>query len=133
MSANPYSMTSPCVGCPFRTDTPGFLRPDRVREIEASLDRAEFPCHKTTNASREDEDGEYVNDGKEIHCAGALILLEKLDRPSQMMRICERLGIYDRSKLNMSAPVFESFDEMEDHHESLRPIPDPPKLRKRGK
>jgi hypothetical protein len=46
------------------------------------------------------------------HCAGALILMEHADSPSQMMRICERLGMYDRTKVNMDAPVFHSFDEM---------------------
>lgn len=46
------------------------------------------------------------------HCAGALILLEKIERPSQMMRIAERLGIYDRFKRDMDAPVYESFERM---------------------
>jgi len=46
------------------------------------------------------------------HCAGALILMEKMKRPSQMMRIVERLGMYDATKLQMDAPVFSSFEEM---------------------
>jgi hypothetical protein len=106
-----YSMTSPCKHCPFRNDITPYLHPGRVREIEASLERAEFPCHKTTDSDR-DEEQQYHPTGSEIHCAGALILLEKLERPSQMMRICERLQIYDRRKLDMEAPVFDSFDEM---------------------
>ena len=48
----------------------------------------------------------------EAHCAGALILLEKLGEPSQMMRVCERIGLYDRTKLDMAAPVFDSFEAM---------------------
>jgi hypothetical protein len=44
---------------------------------------------------------------KSPHCAGALIFLEKLDSPHQMMRICERIGYYDRTKLDMTAPVVE--------------------------
>jgi len=28
------------------------------------------------------------------------------------MRIAERIGIYDRTKINMNAPIFDSFDEM---------------------
>ena len=32
--------------------------------------------------------------------------------PHQMMRICERLGLYDRTKLNMDAPVFGSLAEV---------------------
>lgn len=54
----------------------------------------------------------YSRTGDEQHCAGALILLEKLDRPSQMMRISERIGMYDRRKLDMDAPVFDTFRKM---------------------
>jgi len=112
MSRGPYSMTTPCAHCPFRTDIRPYLRPERVREIEASLVRAEFPCHKTIE---HDDEGEPILGGKSaIHCAGALILLEKLERPSQMMRICERIGMYDPTALDMSAPVFDSFDDMEE-------------------
>jgi hypothetical protein len=101
----PYRIR-PCALCPFRTDVPAYLTRSRVREIERSLVRAEFPCHETTGVK-----GQKPKDG-EAHCAGALILLEKLERPSQMMRIAERLGIYDRSQLAMDAPIFETFDEM---------------------
>lgn len=109
-----YGMTKPCDNCPFRTDVRPYLRPERVVEIQKSLVQAEFPCHKTTYATGGDEsdDGTYVRSGKEVHCAGALILLEKLELPSQMMRICERLGMYDRRKLDMTAPVFDTFEDM---------------------
>lgn len=111
--SRPYGMTTPCAHCPFRKDITPFLRPERVREIQLSLVRAEFPCHKTTE-EQEDEEGnsERVATSDSIHCAGALILMEKEGRSSQMMRIAERLGMYDPSKLDMEAPVFDSFDEM---------------------
>lgn len=107
----PYGMTTPCPKCPFRNDIPAYLTEERVREIEASLVRSEFPCHKTTE---HDDEGDYVPTGDEMHCAGALILMEKEGRSSQMMRIAERLGMYDATRLNMDAPVYESFDEMAD-------------------
>lgn len=106
----PYSMTTPCDNCPFRTDVPPYLRPERVREIQHALVRSEFYCHKTTE--HRDDDGEYVRTGNEIHCAGALILMEHEEMTSQMSRIAYRLGIFDPSRLNMSAPVFMSFDDM---------------------
>lgn len=106
-----YTKTTPCDHCPFRSDIPAYLNYDRVREIEESLVRAEFPCHETTVF---DDEGECVHSDKEVHCAGALILLEKLNRPSQMMRIAERLWFYDYKKLDMDAPVFGSFDDMAD-------------------
>lgn len=114
MPGGPYSLKTPCKDCPFRKDIPAYLVPSRILEIERALVRSEFPCHKTTHHD-DDEDScasTYTPRGGEIHCAGALILLEKLERPSQMMRIAERLGMYDRSALDMDAPVFDSFDDM---------------------
>jgi hypothetical protein len=109
----PYSMTSPCPSCPFRTDIPAYLTAARVREIQQGLIRSEFPCHKTTRHETDDDGGEhYIPTGAEVHCAGALILLEKIGQPSQMMRIAERLGMYDAGKLKMDAPVFDTFGEM---------------------
>jgi hypothetical protein len=102
-------MTTPCAKCPFRTDIPPYLTKARVREIERALERTEFPCHTTTE---HDDESEYIPSSNEIHCAGALILMEKAGRSSQMMRIAERLGMYDHRKLDMDAPVFDSFEEM---------------------
>lgn len=111
--SNPYAMTSPCDNCPFRSDVKPYIRAARVVEIRQSLERSEFPCHKTVEY---DGDGESLRSRDEIHCAGALILLEREGQPSQMMRISERLGMYDRSKLNMDAPVYESFEAMVKAH-----------------
>ncbi len=93
-----------------------------MRAIEQSLERGEFFCHETLtdNGWQEDAEGEdgYHSSGAEEHCAGPLTLLEKLGRPSQMMRIAERLhgadgsSLYDCRKLDMDAPVFGSFDAM---------------------
>src|SRR5271154_2609248 len=84
-----YSKTTPCDNCPFRSDKPFHLSAGRVREIQRGLVRSTFPCHKTTEAG-----GSTKGESAEVHCAGALILLEKLEEPSQMMRICERIGVY---------------------------------------
>lgn len=111
-----YTQTKPCVQCPFRSDVPAYLRKARVREIDRALVRGTFPCHKTLDY-RESEGRETP---KTQHCAGALILLEKLERPSQMMRTAERLGLYDARALNMDAPVFDSFEDMEDAQEETR-------------
>jgi len=107
--AKPYGMTTPCSNCPFRSDVTPYIRSARVREIERSLVRSEFPCHKTT---KHDEDGERFRTKGEVHCAGALILMQKEGTSSQMTRIAERLGMYNPEKLDMEAPVYESFDEM---------------------
>ena len=122
----PYRLTKPCANCPFRTDIRPYLHPERVDEIEAALVRSEFHCHKTVDYSsvEENDDGELDMDGRdstgEAHCAGALILLEKLERPSQMMRIAERLALYDRRRIDMDAPVFDSFEDMREAMEMQR-------------
>ena len=102
-----YNLRRPCAQCPFRSDINPFLTRARAMEIATSLDRAEFPCHKTLDYSQAaNNDGEGAETDKTAHCAGALIVLERMNKPSQMMRICERLGFYDRSKLDMKASVF---------------------------
>lgn len=98
-----YDLRTPCASCPFRSDIRPFIRAARVKEIINS--NAEFACHKTCDY--DEDDGGSVGP-KAQHCAGLLILLEKIGRPHQMMRICERLGLYDASKLDMDAPVYES-------------------------
>jgi hypothetical protein len=101
-----YGLVTPCANCPFRTDVRPFITAARVREI-LSTD-GDFPCHKTVTFDEDDEDGGTINTGKEQMCAGFLILLEHEQCPNQMMRIAERLGLYDPSKLRMDAPVYKS-------------------------
>jgi hypothetical protein len=94
-----YNLTEPCDACPFLIGS-GFT----YRSL-AEHASGEFACHKACTL----DDGVYVARGdKTPHCAGALIFLEKQDKPHQMMRICERLGMYDRTKLNMDAAVGSS-------------------------
>lgn len=90
-------MTDPCDACPYLR-TSGFTFASLVRHA-----RGEFACHKTCELN--DETSTYEPRRKSLHCAGALIFLEKQDAPHQMMRICARIGHYDRTKLNMDANV----------------------------
>lgn len=95
-----YTLTEPCDQCPFLIGS-GFTW-KRLHQHASG----EFPCHKACDVD-EEGDGAFIPkaNGKTPHCAGALIFLEKQNAPHQMMRICERLGFYDRRKLNMAAPV----------------------------
>lgn len=100
-----YTLTEPCDQCPFLKGSP--LNKTLSRSRIAQMAAGEFPCHKACKVE-EDEDGSsgYVpRNDKTPHCAGALIYLEKRNKPHQMMRICERIGMYDRTKLNMKANV----------------------------
>jgi hypothetical protein len=119
-----YTLVHPCSNCPFRCDVPGYLSRARAREIARALTALDqtFSCHKLNEFGEDEETGEgMVTEGERAqHCAGALILLEKLDSPNQMMRICERLGLYDRRKLKMDAPVFDTAEEFVRHHGGAR-------------
>jgi len=122
----PFALTTPCVDCPFRTNIRPYLRKGRIDMLEKDLRDKTFSCHKTVDYDAEedarwdDDEGATVvrSTSSTSHCAGALILLEKMRRPSQMMRIAARLGIYDRSKLDMSAPVFATFAAMREAQNS---------------
>lgn len=106
-----YDLVRPCKDCPFRTDIKAFLTPARAREICDSMIQRQmtFSCHKL-NEFR--DNGEVVEGDKAQHCAGALIFLERLNRPNQMMRIAQRLGMYDSTKLDMDAPIFRTPSQM---------------------
>ena len=97
-----YTMTAPCNACPFLEKFAHAFTDERLGEFASG----EFPCHKTA-AEEEDEEGgsSYVATPESQHCAGALIFNEKRGTSHQMMRISERLGIYDAGKLDMSADV----------------------------
>lgn len=104
-----FTLYQPCRDCPFRTDRSFPLRRARKEEIaDALLSGQTFDCHKTVE---HDEEGEGYSTSKSLHCAGAAIILEKLEMPNQMMRICERIGMYDRRTLDMDAPVFDTFED----------------------
>ena len=96
-----YKMTTPCDACPYLKGS-GFTWKSLLEHASG-----EFACHKACDLG---EDGNFKQkkDDKSPHCAGALIFLEKLEAPHQMMRICERIGYYDHTKLDMKAPVVDS-------------------------
>lgn len=112
-----FDMVQPCTNCPFRRDVRGYLTRARAAEIaSALLSDASFTCHKTNEYTEEG----VIETSDSRHCAGALIFLEAQDRPNQMMRWMERIGCYDRSKLDMDAPVFHAARDFIEHHGKRR-------------
>jgi hypothetical protein len=111
-----FNLKRPCAKCPFRTDIGPYLSSERADDILRAITDGDgtFACHETTEHN---EDGDHMMSAKEQHCAGALILLEKMEQPNQMMRIAEGLGMYDRTKLHMDSPVYEDTDDMLDAFE----------------
>jgi hypothetical protein len=98
-----YDLRRPCPECPFLRGSPlnRTLDPERIREFA----EGEFSCHKTATLREVNGCQEYKPNADSSHCAGALIALEKAGRPHQMMRIAERLGFYDHTKLDMDSDV----------------------------
>lgn len=112
-----YSKTVPCGSCPFRKGQT-FLTKPRARQIAGYMDTwngAEFACHKTTER---DDDGNHCPSRKESHCAGALIFAEKNEQSHQMMRIAERLGMYDPTRL-MSPDNQQAIDSVYDTKQEM--------------
>lgn len=110
----PYRLRKPCPNCPFRSDIDKYLRFERVQEIANSLyGGAEFPCHETTEHYDDPETGamERIATERSAFCAGALITMEKEGHANQIMRVSERLGMYDPTRLDMEAPVYGSLGE----------------------
>lgn len=90
-----FTMTVPCDNCPFRKVGGIPLRKSRIREIAQMMLNSQsgtFPCHKSVDYEDDDPTGD-------VHCAGALIFAEKNGNATQMMRIMERFGDYDHTKL----------------------------------
>lgn len=106
-----YALVRPCPKCPFRTDVEPYIREDRAAEIASSIMQGgEFHCHQTTVVDPDDDSRMIANDGSMV-CAGSLIVMEKQGTLNQMARVAERIGMYDPTRLDMDAPVHESFAE----------------------
>ncbi len=104
-----FDLVRPCAKCPFRRDIRPFLTPARARQIARDLLSGKtFTCHETIDYDAAANDSKYL-DPNEQHCAGALIMLERADRPNQMMRWMERINCYDLTKLDLKSPVFPNF------------------------
>lgn len=96
-----FSQTVPCNQCPFT------MKSFSLKRLKEFAQDGLFHCHKSgkTEYSEELEMEEFIPSSKSVVCAGMLIFNEKRNNPNQMMRICERLGEYDRKKLNMDSKV----------------------------
>jgi len=103
-----YDLKKPCNNCPFLKKGGIPLKPGRIREISRMMlggGQGDFACHKTTET---DAEGETCVVSTSKHCAGALAYAEKHGTATQMMRIVERLDMYDPT------PLTEYFDKVWD-------------------
>lgn len=100
-----FDLTRPCADCPFLKVHERAYSMKRLKEFASA---GMFPCHKTAECQENEEDGTstgYRATQESQACAGMLIFNERRGQPNQMMRIAERLGLYDRTKLDMTSDV----------------------------
>lgn len=96
-----FNLTKPCKDCPFvvGSSTNTSLAKGRIEGIVADLrSNHTFTCHKTLEEEKIEQS----------HCGGALIFLEREakfgESQNQMIQLAGRLGLYDRTKVNMDFP-----------------------------
>lgn len=99
---NHFKLRKPCQNCPFLKKGAIDLTVGRLAGIIKTLledDYSTFQCHKTVHNERTggewDDDGNYVSSGQESMCAGAMIYLEKVGRPTVAMRLGRAFGAYE--------------------------------------
>lgn len=114
-----FDLLKPCSNCPFLKKGGVRLHPARIEQIAgAMLDSqgATFACHKTTiDVDDDDGLGDRAADKDSRHCAGALIFAEKNGNATQMMRIMERIRMYDaRALMSQTDVVRLVFDDLEE-------------------
>ncbi|WP_144472957.1 hypothetical protein [Bacillus pumilus] len=93
-----FDIKKPCVDCPFLEDSRTFktLSKNRLKGIIKDIrDDSSFTCHKTLE----------LPSAEQQHCGGALIFLEREESPNQIMRIAERIGLYDHHSIDMNCEV----------------------------
>ncbi len=94
----------PCKTCPFRI-TPSGLRglgTERAEEIAESLLRGEsFTCHSDLDKPAKSRN----------QCVGAMLILDKLQQPNQIMQVATRLSLFSVTALRGRAVVFDNFDD----------------------
>lgn len=95
------TLSRPCDQCPFRVSMAHGFPLSSLEEFASGA----FHCHKT--GTQDEETGNYIATPESLACAGALIYLEKRRRTNNLLRVMERLGVYDHWKLDRDA-----FDEV---------------------
>ena len=94
-----FDLVRPCVECPFLQANDLHLHARRAEDIAHSMERQTFICHMT-------QQHKPVQ-----HCAGVLIIMARDKRWGDLQQIAMRLRMLDPDRLDLSAPVFESFGD----------------------
>lgn len=123
-----FKLKTPCADCPFRTDAPQHegVAADLMKYAN-SIDDGHFihSCHKTDSRADDAEAGSFARATSVgvQHCAGALIMLEKMDKRQVPAWIAYAKKKFKPEELDMKAAVFSSIAQLVIHYApSLRKI-----------
>lgn len=119
-----FALTHPCGNCPFRSDKPSFLTPERAEGIASDLLKGDtFVCHKTLEYDCDDNGDEYTDQSAARMCAGARATLDRHAQSNsytspvvQSEQVALRLG-FDFPHVADDVAVYDSFDEWIDAQE----------------
>lgn len=92
-----FNLAQPCTGCPFVVGNSinRQLNKRQLKGIVKSIRGGNtFTCYKSLGKSTEENE----------HCAGAMIFLERENRPNQEMEIARQCGDYVREDLDQAFP-----------------------------
>lgn len=105
MTESRYMARKACSACPFRTDRPFHLSPERAREFAQQVDDGTFDCHQTVTF---DDDGDQVRNANTQTCVGGRVML--LPGRSRLEGFAEWSGVL-RHEPHPDQPVFASIEE----------------------
>jgi hypothetical protein len=97
-----FALSRPCGNCPFLKEGAIDLAPGRLESIVEEIvndDLSTFHCHKTVyrpSTARRPK-------AERSMCAGAMIYLEKVNRPTVGMRLGHLCGAYDAEAMQANA------------------------------
>ncbi len=114
---NKFTVTTPCVDCPFRKDaTPGWLGETRATQITDGIQAGyQFSCHKTTKGSTGDELQDHFK-----FCAGALHLIKKTGMSNLVADLGVLGGQYHPDNLRQGEQVVDTVDEFINLHSNKK-------------
>lgn len=110
-----FDLKKPCGGCPFLKENNLRLSKRKKQKFVNDILKKEyaFVCHRTTK--------EYCGkEGKRNHCAGALIIMEKNQINTRVLRIAITLGGYNPDLLKLDSPVFDNFQDFVEAYNAQR-------------
>lgn len=115
-----FDLKKPCDKCPFRkTAQKRWLGRQRATEIAEGIGgdtHASFSCHKTNGFDR---NGVTTEIETSQHCAGAMIVLDKINNPNIMMRRGAIHKVFDAGQLKDKTKVFDTLGEFVEHHSAV--------------